>query len=57
MAINMSYCKFENTLEALKQCADEWNEQVESKAEIKSKKELIQLMVEILQSEGYEIKG
>ena len=55
MAINMSYCKFENTLSALRQCEDEWNE-VESDSEKKSKERLIQLMVELLESEGYEVE-
>lgn len=55
MAINMSYCKFENTLAALQQCAEEWSE-AESNSESESKKRLIQLMVELLESEGYKIE-
>ena len=52
---NMSYCKFENTLSALKQCADGWQEESNNPREIKSRKFLIELMVELLQEEGYEV--
>ena len=53
--MNMDYCKLENTLSALKQCADDWQEESNSPCEIKSKKFLIELMAELLNEEGYEI--
>lgn len=55
MAINMSYCKFENTLAALNECAYEW-EEVSNEREIKAKQRLIQLMVDLLVEEGYEVE-
>ena len=54
--MNMDYCKFENTLLALRQCANGWDEEVEGDREIKSKDELIELMIELLCEEGYEIE-
>ena len=53
--MNMDYCKFENTLSALIQCADNWQEESNSSREILSKKSLIELMAELLNEEGYEI--
>jgi hypothetical protein len=51
----MDYCKFENTLLALRQCADGWDEEVKGDREISAKQRLIELMVDLLNEEGYEI--
>ena len=51
--MNMGYCKFENTLIALRQCA-RWDEEVTG-SEAKAKQSLIELMIDILNGEGYEI--
>ncbi len=53
---NMDYCKFENTLNALRQCADGWDEEVKGDREIKARKRLIELMVDLLAEEGYEVE-
>jgi hypothetical protein len=50
----MDYCKFENTLSALRQCADGWDEEVKG-SEAKAKQKLIELMIDLLNEEGYEI--
>ena len=55
MAINMSYCKFENTLAALNECAYDWDE-CSNEREVKAKQRLIELMVDLLNEEGYEIE-
>lgn len=52
--MNMDYCKFENTLAALRQCADGWDEEVKG-SEAKAKQKMIELMIDLLNEEGYEI--
>ena len=53
--MDMDYCKFENTLWALRQCADGWDRESNNSREIKSKQLLIELMIDLLNQEGYEI--
>lgn len=52
--MNMSYCKFENTLAALQECAEDWDNPSDER-EVKAKKKLIALMAKLLKDEGFEI--
>lgn len=57
---SMSYCKYENTLAALRQCAEDWtNESIQAldQYEASAKTELILLMTVLLEMEGFVIKG
>ena len=51
----MDYCKFENTLAALKQCVNGWNEDLEG-SEATAKQRMIELTIDLLNSEGYNIE-
>jgi hypothetical protein len=53
--MNMDYCKFKNTLSALRQCADGWDEEVKGN-EAQAKQEMIELMIDLLNEEGYGIE-
>jgi hypothetical protein len=44
---NMDYCRFENALSALRQCADRWDEEVEG-SESDARQKLIELMIDLL---------
>ena len=44
---NMDYCKFENALSALRQCADRWDEEVEG-SESDARQKLVELMIDLL---------
>jgi hypothetical protein len=55
MSINMSYIKFENTLAALQECAEDWYE-ASNESEVKAKKKLVALMAELLKDEGFEVE-
>ena len=55
MTINMSYCKFENTLAAMQECAEDW-EECDGDLEIQSKDKLIQVMVDLLNKEGFYLE-
>ena len=58
--MNMDYCKYENTLAALRQCAEDWtNDDIHSlnEHEAESKEELIRLMKKLLTWEGFTIEG
>ena len=50
----MDYCKYRNTLVALRQCAKEWEEDHAglSQDELKAKKSLIQLMATLIEMES-----
>lgn len=52
---NMSYCRFENTLRDLIDCADNMDEQDLSAYEEKARKNMIKLCVEIALDYGYEV--
>lgn len=53
--MNMSYCKFRNTLNDLRQCQDDWD-YAETEDEKKAKKQLIELMVDLLSNyEEYQV--
>jgi len=52
--MNMDYCKFENTLLALRQCASGWDEEVKG-SESKAKSAMIELMAELLEESGHEV--
>ena len=57
---NMSYCKYENTLTALRQCAEDWaSDYIPSlnKHEASAKEELVKLMRHILTLEGLVVEG
>ena len=54
--MNMDYCKYENTLRALQQCARDWKTKLSSDTEIKAKRALIDLMAQLLENDGYEIE-
>ena len=54
---NMSYCRFENTSNALQDCVDNWNEEdVDdlNEHEQKGKRRIIALAREIVEIEGDE---
>jgi hypothetical protein len=53
--MNMDYCKFQNTLTALRQCADGWDEDLKS-SEAMAKQAMIELMIDLLNQEGYGIE-
>lgn len=50
---NMSYCRFENTLSDLRDCAEHWEDEDLSKSEQKARKQLLELCQDIL-DEYYE---
>ena len=57
---SMSYCKYENTLAALRQCAEDWeNDRLPllNEYEAKAKKELILVMKHLLVLEGFTVEG
>lgn len=43
---NMSYCRFENTLSDLRDCDNNWNEEL-SNTEERAKKDMLQLINEM----------
>lgn len=50
MAINMSYCRFQNTLRALQECKMNWGSddgETLSPAELNARQQLIELCTEI----------
>lgn len=51
MVINMSYCRFENTLAALRDCYDSMDEDV-SESEATARQKLIELCAEIAAEYG-----
>lgn len=51
---NMSYCRFENTVEDLQDCYDHIDEEVEGK-EASARKRLIKLCVDIACDYGHEV--
>jgi len=55
---NMSYCQFENTSNDLQDCVDNWELDKEEATdyEIKGKKKIIELAIEIVENEGYTIE-
>jgi hypothetical protein len=55
MSINMSYVKFENTLAALNECAEDWDNP-SNERESKAKKRLIQLMADLLTDDGHNVE-
>jgi hypothetical protein len=48
---NMSYCRFQNTVQDLQECLGNMGELV-SDAELKAKKELIEICIEIAEQYG-----
>jgi hypothetical protein len=54
---NMSYCRFENTLEDLRDCLDHIEDEVGSKDEHEARKELIEVCQEIIKiTKGQDLK-
>ena len=53
--MNMSYCRFQNTLCDLRDCANNLDN-VSSDDEKKARKQMIALMVEMLESVGYTVE-
>jgi len=52
---NMSYCRFENTLQDLRDCANNWNLQPDQDREKKARAKLYQLCQSIVEDyEDYE---
>ena len=57
---NMHYCRYENTLAALRQCAEGWeNDDIYSlnEYEASAKENLIQTMKALLEMEGFVFEG
>lgn len=52
---NMSYCRFQNTLSDLKDCAEHIEDDDLSKDEQFARNELEEVCVEILETLGYEV--
>lgn len=53
---DMSYCMFENTVYALKDCLDHIHDEV-SEAESKWRKRLIEICVLIAEEDGYSVQA
>ena len=49
---NMSYCRFENTLNDLRDCYDAMGDELESDTEIRARKKLIKICCDIAQDYG-----
>jgi hypothetical protein len=49
---NMSYCRFENTLQDLRDCYESWDEKLTSETEIKAKARLLKLCQDIVGDYG-----
>jgi len=45
--MNMSHCRLENTLEALRECTEHWEDDLSNNFEIRSRKRLIELCKDI----------
>lgn len=45
--MNMSHCRFENTLLALRECTEHWEDDLENKFELRAREKLIKLCKEI----------
>jgi len=56
LRMNMSYCRFENTLNDLRDCANNLYDEPESKSEQRARLALIELCVEIANDFGDEIE-
>jgi hypothetical protein len=54
--MSMSYCRFENTLSDLRDCQDNIDEKPKSESERKARLRLIEICVEIAQSNGKEVR-
>lgn len=51
---NMSYCRFRNTLDDLRDCYDAMDEPIKSDDEVKARRRLIKLCKDIAADYGYE---
>lgn len=54
---NMSYCRFENTVRDLADCAENINEPLGHSSEIQARLRLINKAKEILEAVGFEVSG
>lgn len=54
--MNMSYCRFQNTLQDLKDCADYMEETDLDKEEERARKELIKVCRQIVEQDDYDSK-
>lgn len=52
---NMSYCRFRNTRDDLRDCLENLNDPDMSPEEIEAKADLLELCQSILESSGYEV--
>ena len=52
---NMSYCRFENTAEDLEDCFDHMDEKDLSDTEVRGRKRIIRMCVDIAIDYGHEI--
>ncbi len=52
---NMSYCRFENTLADLRDCADNMDESLPTDEEVRARRLLIKLCVRIANDYGHEV--
>jgi hypothetical protein len=53
---NMSYCRFENTRDNLRDCLEHINDEDVSKAESKARERLIKICIEIIEDCGGEVE-
>ena len=45
--MNMSHCRFENTLKALRECTEHWEDDLSNDFEVRARKRLIELCKDI----------
>jgi len=53
---NMIYCRFQNTLVDLQDCAENLEDLSDNEEEEKAAKRMIKLMIEMLEGIGYTVK-
>jgi len=53
--MNMSYCRFQNTLSDLQDCLDHLQDDDLSEAEERARQKLIKLCTSVAEDEGYEL--
>jgi len=53
---NMSYCRFENTLQDLRDCYENWDAELESESEKKARVRLLKLCQDIVDDYGTEAR-
>jgi hypothetical protein len=52
---NMSYCRFQNTVQDLSDCAEHFGDTDLSEDEEYARRRMKRIMIEILEDEGYEV--